>query len=144
MNSGEDSAFPMVSLSSSASHKHEGSVSLSPDSPWKWKSSRSLGSQPVGGVHSAKWQDSSLGGGAGVICFGVVHVEEEVQVRVQVEVEREEVGDGETHGESQNEEATRDKRSTAHQGWHGDGKTRACRHLSHAVSMHRIRRVRCA
>ena len=30
MNSGEDSAFPMVSSSSSASHKYEGSVSMSP------------------------------------------------------------------------------------------------------------------
>ena len=41
MNSGEDSAFPMVSSSSSASLKYEGSVSLSPDSSWKiieyWK-----------------------------------------------------------------------------------------------------------
>ena len=32
---GEDSAFPMVSSSNSASHKYEGSVSLSPDSSWK-------------------------------------------------------------------------------------------------------------
>ena len=98
----------------------------------------------MGGAYSAKWQDSSVGGGAGVICLGVVRVEEGVQVRVQVEVEREEVRDGETHGASQNEEATRNKRSTAHHGWHGDGMTRACRHLSHAVSMHRIRRVQCA
>ena len=32
MNSGEDSAFPLISSSSSASHEYEGSVSMSPDS----------------------------------------------------------------------------------------------------------------
>ena len=36
INSGEDSAFPMVSSSSSASHKYEGTVSL--DCAW-WKMS---------------------------------------------------------------------------------------------------------
>ena len=35
MNSGEDSAFPMVSSSSSASHEYDGSVSVPPDSSWK-------------------------------------------------------------------------------------------------------------
>ena len=35
MNSGEDSAFPMVSSSSSASHKYDLSVSMSTDSSWK-------------------------------------------------------------------------------------------------------------
>ena len=35
MNSGEDSAFPIISSSSSASHEYEGSVSMSPDSSWK-------------------------------------------------------------------------------------------------------------
>ena len=89
----------------------------------------------MGGVYSARGQDSSVGGGAGVICLGVVHMEEGVQVRVQVEVGREEVGDREIHGESQNEEATKNRRSTAHHGWHEYGMTRACRHLSHAVSM---------
>ena len=84
----------------------------------------------VGGVNSARKQDSSVGGGAGVICLGAVHMEEGVQVRVQVEVGREEAGEGETHGESQNEDATRNKRSTAHHGWHEYGVTRACRHLS--------------
>ena len=44
-------------------------------------------------------------------------MEEGVQVRVQVEVGREKVGEGQTNGESQNEEATRNKRSTAHHGW---------------------------
>ena len=53
----------------------------------------------MGGVYSAKGEDSSVGGGAGVICLGVVHMEEGVQVRVQVEMGREEVGEGETHGE---------------------------------------------
>ena len=87
----------------------------------------------MGGVYSARVQDSSVGGGAGVICLGVVHKEEGVQVRVQVEVGREEVGEGETHGESQNEEATKNKRSTAHHGWHENGVMRARRHLSQAV-----------
>ena len=56
-----------------------------------------------------------------------------VQVRVQVEVGREKQGEGETHGESQNEETTRNKRSTAHHGWHEYGVIRECRHLSHVV-----------
>ena len=79
-----------------------------------------------------------------VNCLGVVHMEEEVQDRVQVEVGSEEQGTGETHGKSENEEPTRNKRSTAHHGWHEHGVTRACRHLSRAVSMHIIRRVQCA
>ena len=65
-------------------------------------------------------------------------MEEGAQVRVQVEVGREEQGEGETHGESQNEETTRNKRSIAHHGWHEYGVMRACRHLSHVVSMHII------
>ena len=84
----------------------------------------------MGGVNSAREQDSSVGGDAGNDCLGVVHMEEGVQVRVQVEVGSEEQGEGETHGDSQNEETTRNKRSTAHHGWHEDGVTRACRHLS--------------
>ena len=60
-------------------------------------------------------------------------MEEEVQDRVQVEVGREEQGEGETHRESQNEETTKNKRSTAHHGWHEDSVTRACRHLSNDV-----------
>ena len=49
------------------------------------------------GVFSTKEQDSSVGGDAGYVCLGEVHMEEEVQVRVQVEEE----GIGETHGEEQ-------------------------------------------
>ena len=60
----------------------------------------------VGGVNSAREQDSSVGGGTGNNCLGVVHMDERVQVRVQVEVGREEQGEGETDGESQNEEQT--------------------------------------
>ena len=90
----------------------------------------------VGGVYPARGQDSTVGGGTANNCLGVVHMEEGVQVRVQVEVGREEQGEGETHRESQNEEATRNKRSTAHHGWHEYGVTRACRHLSQVVSMH--------
>ena len=44
----------------------------------------------MGRVNSAREQDSSIGGGAGNVCFGVVHMEEEVQDRVQIEVGREE------------------------------------------------------
>ena len=73
------------------------------------------------GVNSAKGQDSSIGGGAGNVCLGVVHMEEEVQARVQVEVGREEQGEGETHGKEQSEEQrSNEKQSTAHHGWHED------------------------
>ena len=110
MNSGEESAFPMVSSSSSASHKYEGTASLSLDSSGKmisvvselWKSSGSLGSS-VRGVNSAREQDSSVGGDAGYVCLGAVHMEEEVQDRVHVEVGREEQGIGKTHGKEQSE-----------------------------------------
>ena len=37
-------------------------------------------------MNSAREQDSSIGGDAGNVCLGVVHMEEEVQDRVQVEV----------------------------------------------------------
>ena len=53
----------------------------------------------VGGSVFCQGQDSSVGGGAGVICLGVVHMEEGVQLRVQVEVRREEEGDKERHTE---------------------------------------------
>ena len=69
----------------------------------------------MGGVNSAREQDSSVGGDAGNDCLSVVHMEG-VQVRVQVEVGREEQGEGERHRESQNEETMRNKRSTAHHG----------------------------
>ena len=60
-------------------------------------------------MNSAKGQDSSVGGGAGDVCLGVVHTEEEVQDRVQVEVEREEQGVGETHEKEQGEEQREDR-----------------------------------
>ena len=53
----------------------------------------------MGGVISAREQDSSIGRGAGNDCLGVVHMEEEAQDRVQVEVGREEQSEGETHGD---------------------------------------------
>ena len=74
----------------------------------------------MGGVNSAREQDSSVGGDAGYVCLGVVHTEEEVQVKVQVEVGREEQGEGETHGKGQSEEQRSNKQSTAHHGWHED------------------------
>ena len=55
-------------------------------------------------------QNSSLDEGAAALStWGM-------QVRVQVECGREEVNDGEKHGERQNEEATRNRRSNAHHG----------------------------
>ena len=60
----------------------------------------------MGGVNSAREHDSSIDGGAGNVCLGVVRMGEEVRDRVQVEVGREEPGEGDTHGESQNEEPT--------------------------------------
>ena len=68
-------------------------------------------------MFSAREQDSSIGGGAVVICFGVVHMEEEVQDRVQVEVEREEQGEGETHGEEQGEEQRVNRRPINCSSW---------------------------
>ena len=63
-----------------------------------------LHSQIVGGVNSSRERDSSIGGGTGIVCLGVVYMEEEVQDRAQVEVGREEQGEGETHGKEQSEE----------------------------------------
>ena len=77
----------------------------------------SLHQVSVGGVHSAREQDSSIGGGASNVCLGVVHMEEEVQDRVQEEVGREEQGEGETHGKEQCEEQRVNRRSINHSSW---------------------------
>ena len=98
----------------------------------------------MGRVSSARKQDSSIGGDAGHVCLGAVHMEEEVQDRIQVEVGREEQGERETHGESQNEETTKNKRSSAHHGWHEDGVTSACGHLSQCGVIHIIKHAHCA
>ena len=58
----------------------------------------------MGGRNSAREQDSSVGGDAGCVCLGAVHMEEEFQDRVQVEVGREEQSERETNGEGQNED----------------------------------------
>ena len=124
MNSGEDSAFPMVSSSTSASHKYEGTASC------RWtRPGRSLQKSPSSRSCRA-WahnlceerilpggQDSSVGGGAVVNCHGVVHMEKEVQDRVQVEVGREEQGVGETHGKEQSEEQRENRRSIDRSTW---------------------------
>ena len=114
-------------------------MSLSPDSSCKmisvvsewWMSSRSLGSQPVGGVNSAREQDSSIGGSAGDVCLVVVHMEEEVQDRVQVEVEREEQGVGDTRKETKR---GTEREQTINQPLimddHEYDMTRSCRHSS--------------
>ena len=75
----------------------------------------------MGGVNSAREQDSSVGADAGHVCLGVAHMEEEVQVRVQAEVGREEQGEGETHGKEQSEEQrSNERQSTARHGLHED------------------------
>ena len=71
----------------------------------------------VGGVNSARGQDSSFGGGAVVNCFGAVHMEEEVQDRVQVEVGREEQGEGKTHGKEQGEEQRSKEQTLNRSSW---------------------------
>ena len=71
----------------------------------------------VGRVNSARGQDSSFGGGAVVICLGVVHMEQEVEDRVPVEVGREEQGVGETHGKEQGEEQRENRRSINRSSW---------------------------
>ena len=75
----------------------------------------------MGGVISVREQDSSIGGDAGYVCLGVVHMEEEVQVRVQVEVGRQKQGVGETHGKERNE-----KQSTSQHGWYEDDMSARC------------------
>ena len=71
----------------------------------------------MGGVNSAREQDSSIGGGAGKVCLDVVPMEEEVQGRAQVEVGREEQGEGETHGKEQSEEQRENRRSINRSSW---------------------------
>ena len=66
----------------------------------------------VRGVLSAKGPDSSFGGGAGLNCLDVDHMEEEVHLKVQVEEER----IGETHGKEQGEEQRVKERTTV-QSW---------------------------
>ena len=68
-------------------------------------------------MNSARGQDSSVGGGAGNICLGVVQIEEEVQEREQVEVGREEQGVGETHGKEQGEEQRENRRPIIRSSW---------------------------
>ena len=78
---------PEWTVASSASHRHEGSVSMSPDSSWmiiaevSWK--------------IAMVQYSSLCEGAAVVSLDVVDIGDEVLGRVHVECGREEVNDGE-------------------------------------------------
>ena len=100
--------------------------------------------QAVGGVNSARVQDSSFDGGAVVNCLGVVHMEEEVQDRVQVEVGREEQWVGETHGKEQGEEK---REQTINQPLimddHECGVTRTNTFLSHCDVTHN-QHVHCA
>ena len=87
----------------------------------------------MGGVFSAREQDSSFGGDVAVNCLGVVHMEEEVQDRVQVEVGREEQGveQGKEQGKEQREEQTINQPLIMND--HGDGVMRTNTFLSHVV-----------
>ena len=111
MNSGEDSAFPIISSSSSASHEYEGSVSMSSDSSWKIaaevsKLSRRLGSKPVRGLCIATGQYSSLCMSAVVLFLGDFdHMEVDEQDREQVDSEGESKGARE-EGRRQSKETT--------------------------------------
>ena len=91
MNSGEDRAIPMVSSSSSASNKYEGSV-------------RDVGLITCG--RTVYCQRARL-------LSWRSHMERGVQVTVQVDVGIEEQGEGETHQESKrrNEEQTLNRSS---------------------------------
>ena len=71
----------------------------------------------MGGVKSARVQNSTFGEDAAVNCVGVVHMEEEVQDRVQVEVGREEQGEGETHGKEQGEEQRSKEQTLNRSSW---------------------------
>ena len=99
----------------------------------------------MGGVNSAREQDSSIGGGAGNVCLGVVHMEEEVQDRAQVEgEEKSKVKERHTErNKARNREGTR-KQPAAHHGWYEDGVTRACRNLSQCGVIHIIKHAHCA
>ena len=70
-----------------------------------------------GGVNSARMQDSSVGGVAVVICLGAMSTWKECRSGYKWEVGRGEVGDRETHGEGQNEETTRNRRSINRSPW---------------------------
>ena len=95
----------------------------------------------MGGVYSAREQDSSIGGGAGNVCLGVVQMEEEVQDRIQVEVEREEQGEGETHGKEQREEQRENRRSIMDD--HEFGVMRTNTFLNQCGVIHIMKRVQC-
>ena len=122
MNSGEDSAFPMVSSSRS------------------FQQSPSSGSRQGAWAHNL-WEECILPEGKtprlaepqGLFALALSTWMEEFRSEYKYKWE-EGSKVKERHTEkSQNEEATRNKRSTAHHGWYEQGVTRACRHLSHVV-----------
>ena len=146
MNSGEDSAVPMISSSSSASHEYESSVSMSPDSSWKiieevyewWKSPRTLGlitCEKMVFRHGAILLIVRRRGG--FIPRRCRHIGDGVQSRVQIECGREEVNNGEKQ-EKDNHEETNNERSSTHHGWHEDGMKRAHRQIGWLVLSHAV------
>ena len=158
MNSGEESAFPMVSSSSFRVTQVRGlRIFVAGFLLEDFFSSlrvvevvKELRLITCGrSAHRQGCNTPHLGEGAAGVSLGVVHMEEGVQVRVQVECGREEVGDREKHGERQNED-TSNRQSTAHHGWHQDGMSTRLQTLepwlvlSQTVSIHIIRRVQCA
>ena len=75
----------------------------------------------MGGVNSAREQDSSIGGDAGYVCLGVCPHGGRGSGQSTGRSGREEQGVGETHGKEQSEERrSNEQRSTAHHGWHED------------------------
>ena len=80
---------------------------------------------------------SALRGGAAVISLDAVDIGDAVLGRVQVECGREEVNDGEKQEKDKHEE-TDNERSNTHHGWHGDGMTRAYRHVGWLVLSHAV------
>ena len=102
----------MVSSSSSASNKYEGTASLSLECSWKmisvvselWKSSRSLDSKSV--VESVSCQRARLldWRTPWLIALALSAWKKKVQDRVQVEEGREEQAVGETHEKEPDEE----------------------------------------
>ena len=93
-------------------------------------------------------QYSSFCVNAVVLTLGGVDIEDGVPGREQVECGRKEVEEGETQ-ERETQGTTNERSNTKHHGGLEDGMKRALRHfepwlvLSHAVSVHTIRRAKC-
>ena len=131
MNTGEESALPMVSASSSASNMYEGTLSLEEDfsSLREVEVVRELGLITCERGVFGQGPDSSVGGVPVVNCPDVDHMEEEVQVSVQVEEKGKE-----KHTKRNKVRNRESKNGQPHNvDDHADEMTRSCRHLSQCV-----------